>query len=164
MKRLLTALEEIQPKDDRSGWERADYMREYHRLWDARFFLTQNWSIALANGFILISWIPVLVGLNLLVRSDLLSPPLAMALLVPKVFFDFIWFLPKTLSMIDTWFESRVKLDPDFYSDFLRALITNDDATISNFIPPDREPSLLDMTAVVDAVMAVVERNSNLKA
>lgn len=139
-------------------------MREYHRLWDARFFLTQNWSIALANGFILISWIPVLVGLNLLVRSDLLSPPLAMALLVPKVFFDFIWFLPKTLSMIDTWFESRVKLDPVFYSDFLRALITNDDATISNFIPSDREPSLLDMTAVVDAVMAVVARNSNLKA
>lgn len=75
MKRLLTALKEIQPKDDRSGWERSDYMREYHRLWDARFFLTQNWSIALANGFILISWIPVLVGLNLLVRSDLLSPP-----------------------------------------------------------------------------------------
>ncbi len=87
-----------------------------------------------------------------------------MALLVPKVFFDFIWALPKTLNMIDTWFESRVKLDLDFYSDFLRALITNDDATISNFIPSDREPSLLDMTAVVDAVMAVVARNSNLKA
>lgn len=163
MKRLLTALKEIQPKDDRSGWERSDYMREYHRLWDARFFLTGNWSIALANGVMLLSWIPVLVGLNLLVQLGLLSDPLAMLVPLPKFVFDF-WFMPKTVSMFDTWFESRVKLDPDFYSDFLRALITNDDATISNFIPPDREPSLLDMTAVVDAVMAVVERNSNLKA
>ncbi len=72
MKRLLTALKEIQPKDDRSGWERSDYMREYQRLWVASFFLTENWSIALANGVMLLSWIPVLVGLNLLVRFDLL--------------------------------------------------------------------------------------------
>lgn len=111
----------------------------------------------------MLSWVALLLGVKLLVQLGLLRDPLAMLVLIPKFVFD-VWFMSKALRMCFAWFESRVKLDPDFYSDFLRALITNDDATISNFIPPNREPSLLDMTAVVEAVMAVVERNSNLKA
>lgn len=163
MKFLPTALEKIQPKDDRSGWERSDYTGEYVRLQDACIDLAQKWAIWYALGIILLSSVALLLGVKLLVQLGLLSDPLAMLVLLPKIVFDF-WFMPKALRMCYAWFESSVKLDPDFYSDFLRALITNDDATISNFIPSDREPSLLDMTAVVDAVMAVVARNSNLKA